>query len=173
MSKILTALKKAGADFAVISSNSPHVVFDELQSMVNLPMLSIVTTTLNEAKKQDLKKVLLLGTRMTMQSNFYQKEFMKENIEVIVPNNEDQKVIINIIDTELIEGGQIYEESRKKFVEIIKNYSVDGVILGCTDFSFLLKSNDIDLPMLDTTDILTEATLEFALTSWIVTCSNN
>lgn len=158
----ISFLKKAGAEFAVIASNSPHVIFDELQNKSSIPLLSIVKVAADEAKKRGLKRLLLLGTRITMESNFYHKEFEKQAMEIITPSENEQKIVTSIIDNDLIEGGTIKDESRKQLIEIINSQEVDGVILGCTELPIILSQNDLPLPLLNTTNILAEAALNYA-----------
>ena len=157
----IDSLQKAGADFVVIPSNTPHIVFDELQRKSNIPLLSIVKITANKAKNLGMKKLLLLGTKFTMQSNFYRDEFEKLRIEIVAPSLDEQSKINKIIYDELV-NGIIKEESKKKILDTVKNYDVDGIILGCTELSLILSSRDIKIPLLDTLQILAEATLDYA-----------
>jgi len=157
----IDSLQKAGADFVVIPSNTPHMVFDELQRKSNIPLLSIVKITANKAKNLGMKKLLLLGTKFTMQSNFYRDEFEKLRIEIVAPSLDEQSKINKIIYDELV-NGIIKEESKKKILDTVKNYDVDGIILGCTELSLILSSRDIKIPLLDTLQILAEATLDYA-----------
>ena len=157
----IDSLQKAGADFVVIPSNTPHTVFDELQKRSNIPLLNIVKITANKAKNLGMKKLLLLGTKFTMQSTFYKDDFEKLEIEVVVPSIDEQSKINKIIYDELV-NGIIKEESKKKILDIVKNYNVDGIILGCTELSLILTPRDIKIPLLDTLQILAEATLDYA-----------
>jgi aspartate racemase len=159
--RIIDALKKAGADFVIISANTPHMVFDELQSKAKVPMLSIVECTAEKAKSMQVKKALLLGTKFTMQKDFFPKIFQKKEIEVITPTIEEQMVIHGIIEKELARG-IVRKESRQKLLDIIGRYDVDAVILGCTELPLILTKQDTDKILLDTVDIHTDAVLEFA-----------
>ncbi|MEK7672334.1 MAG: amino acid racemase [Patescibacteria group bacterium] len=156
--KGINALQKAGADFAVIASNTPHMVFEELSKLSKIPLLSIVKNTLDRAKKMKFRKLLLIGTKFTMQANFYHETFKPSGIEIVVPNLKEQKIINDIIYKNLFKSA-----SKKKMIEIIKRYKVDGVILGCTELPLILTAKDLKVRLLDTLDIHAEATLEFAL----------
>jgi aspartate racemase len=149
-------LKNAGVTIGAIASNTPHVVFDKLEEKSSIPLISIVKSTVNVAKSKNYKKVLLTGTIFTMNNDFYQKEFEKENMECIVPNDEDKEVIQNIIFPNL-ENGNIILEDKLKFKDIVEKIiqeeNVDAVILGCTELPLLIKSNDLSKPVLDTTQI--------------------
>ena len=160
--KGIRALEKAGADFAVIASNTPHLVFGELQRKSSIPLLSMVQSTAQRARAQKMSKVLLLGTRFTMQSSFYKDEFEKLGIGVIVPSKTEQDMINNIIYKELVQG-VVKKESKKRILTIIKNYDVDGIILGCTELPLILTPKDTKIPLLNTLTIHAEATLDYAV----------
>ncbi len=158
----IQALEKASVEFILMSANSPHAVFNELAKRANVPMLSIVEATAKNAKNKGMKKVLLLGIKFTMQSTFYQDVFNKLGIEVITPTNDQQDEINSIIFDELVIG-IFKEESKKRLFDIISNYEIDGVILGCTELPLVLKQSDSAVPLLDTVEIHAEATLNFSL----------
>ena len=136
------ALEKAGADFIIMSANSPHSVFEEVEKQTRLPMISIVDTAAKYAEEKKLKDVLLTGIKYTMQSDFYQKGFKKFGIDVITPSEEHQNEINDIIFGELVIN-RFLDGSRKRFIEIIHSYNVDGVILGCTELPLLVNQNDM------------------------------
>lgn len=159
----LKALQRAGADFAVIASNTPHIVFDELQARSPLPLISIVTATLNKAKRLGLTTLGMLGTRFTMQSNFFAPQFSEQGISVTVPPVEDQEYIHDKLMTE-IELGIINEETRAGLLAIIqrmlKTEKIDGVILGCTELPLILTEDAFGLPFLNTTAIHVESIID-------------
>lgn len=158
----ILSLENAGAEFAVIASNTPHMIFSELQERSNIPLLSIVYNTAHKAKKLKLKKLLLLGTKFTMQSTFYKDDFLKLDIEIVVPSDSEQKEINRIIFDELVQG-IVKRESKESFMQIINNYSVEGVILGCTELPLIVKPEDTTKILLNTLDIHVESTLSYAI----------
>lgn len=160
----ITALYRAGADFAVISANTPHIVFDHVQAQSPLPLLSIVTATLDKTKELGLKKVGLLGTRFTMQANFFSPPFSSQGISTVVPSTTDQEYIHDKLMTE-IELGIITDETRKGLLEIIERMiardTIDGVILGCTELPLILDTSESGIPFLNTTAIHVESIVNY------------
>ncbi len=149
-------LYKANADFAFIASNTPHIVFEQVKQASPIPLVSIVEAAREEAVKLRIKKVGLLGTLFTMQSNFYQNEFEKHGIELVVPNEEDRQYIHQKLFSE-IEHGIFLEETRNGLLAIVKrminNASIDGVILGCTELPLVLTRSEYGIHFLNTTEI--------------------
>lgn len=158
----IISLERAGVDFILMAANSPHVVFEEVEKRSKVPLLSIVKVTAEKALQQELKKVLLLGIKVTMQSSFYQEVCREYGITVVTPSLEEQDTLNSIIFDELVIG-VITEESTKKLMKIISNYKVDGVILGCTELPLILNQKDVDIPLLNTLELHAEAALEYAL----------
>ncbi|MFX1519742.1 MAG: aspartate/glutamate racemase family protein [Promethearchaeota archaeon] len=162
--KGIDSLEKAGVEFILMAANSPHAVFEELEILSNVPLLSIVKVTAEKAKQEGMKKLLLLGIKFTMQSSFYQNTCKKHGIEVIVPTEDEQNDINRIIFDELVIG--IFKnESKNKLLEIIGNYEVDGVILGCTELPLILKQKDTNVKLLNTLEIHVKAALNYSLFS--------
>lgn len=153
------ALESAGADFIIISANTPHTVFDELAEQTKVPMISIVECTAEKANDLKLKKLLLLGTKFTMQKDFFPRCFKKFDIQVIPPSFDEQATIHKIIEKELARG-MVKKESKRRLLTIIGRYKVDGVILGCTELPLILTKKDTKLTLLDTVDIHTDAVLK-------------
>lgn len=153
-------LKSAGASVIAISSNTVHAVYDRLASLSPLPIISIVEATCKEASDLGLRKVLLIGTQFTMQSQFYQTTFSNSSINIIVPKLEERELIQTIIFSEL-EEGIVSQESKKSILEIcnklITNEKCDGIILGCTELPLMFHANDFDIETLNTTSIHIEA----------------
>jgi aspartate racemase len=149
-------LRRGGADFGAIASNTPHRVFDQVQKGTTLPLLSIVEATRDHALQLGAAKLCLLGTGFTMRSDFFQRTFRKAGIEVIVPNQEEIKYIQDKIFSE-IEFGIIKEDTRAGFLRILRRIEteqqIEGVILGCTELPMLLKPEDFSLHYIDTTAI--------------------
>ena len=152
----ITALKNAGAEFAVISANTPHVVFDQVQAQSPLPLISIVEATLESAKSSAYKRLGLMGTGFTMQNNFFGARFAQEDIAVVVPNETEQQYIQDKLMSE-IELGIFAEETRQALLSIITNLqrreNIDAVILGCTELPLILPDGAAEVPFLNTTAI--------------------
>jgi aspartate racemase len=149
-------LARAGADFAAISGNTPHLVFDQVQEMVDIPIISIVEATFLQAKELGLERIGLIGTKFTMENDFFKKTFISDHKEIVVPNQLEQEYIHRKIVEEL-EKGLVKEETKARFLEIIqqmvKRDQLQGIILGCTELPMIIKTNDLELPMLNTTEI--------------------
>ena len=159
----IKSLQNAGATFIIIAANSPHAMYDDLTKLSKLPILSIVKATAEKAKKENMKKLLLLGIKFTMQSTFYQDYCKKLEIDVIVPTEEEQDIIEEIIFNELVIGF-FKKESKKKLLRIINNYDdIDGVILGCTELPLILKQRDSKIILLDTLELHAQSTLDYFL----------
>lgn len=150
----ITKLKKAGADFAFISANTPHIVFNQLKEKSPLPLISIVEETCNATERLNINKVALLGTLFTMQSHFYQDEFNRRNIKIIVPNDDEKNYIHQKLMTE-VELGIFKSETRLELLEIIKRMvdeeAVQGVILGCTELPLILTEAAFGIPFINPT----------------------
>jgi len=158
-------LEKAGADFVVIATNTMHIVFDEIQDQVGIPMLSLLDAVGQAIQAKKITKVGLLGTRFTMQNTFYADALIKYGVEVIVPEGDDAIIVDQVIYNELVKG-IIRPESKEKYLAITKTLEdrgAKGVILGCTEIPLLVNTEDTDLPLFDTTTIHAEAALNFAL----------
>lgn len=158
----IRCLGRAGADFAVMAANSPHAVFKEVQSRVEIPLLSIVDVTAKEATNLKLERLLLLGIKFTMQSSFYRDAFRDYRIEVVSPSPGHQDEIDAMIFDELVLN-IIREETRDRLIEIIACYQVDGVILGCTELPLILHRAIVPIPALDTLNLHVKAALGYAL----------
>ena len=153
----INSLKAAGADFAAITANTPHVLYPEISGTVSLPMISIVEATRREAQKLGVKKPVLFGTGFTMNADFYQKEFSKFNMEIIVPDEEGRTMINTKLFTE-IELGIFKEDTRQELLDLVKKMihknGIDGLILGCTELPLILKEDSyFDIPVINTTRV--------------------
>jgi aspartate racemase len=154
-------LARAGADFGLIASNTPHIVFDEICCQSPLPLVSIVEVTCNAAKALGHKTLGLFGTRFTMQGGFYATAFSKEGISVVAPNQEEQAYIHDKYLTELIKG-VFLPETRERLLGIVdrlkERHAIDGLILGGTELPLILRTAQTkDVPFLDTTQIHVKA----------------
>lgn len=160
-------LHRAGADFAAIASNTPHLVFDELQEASPIPMLSIVEATCDRAREMGLKNVGLLGTRLTMRADFYKKPFIADNISVVVPTEEEQELIHHRLFSE-IELGIFKDATRDELLTIaermVKEDGIDALILGCTELPLILTSKEeFGIPLLNTTAIHCESIVAYCI----------
>ncbi|MFV0591664.1 MAG: aspartate/glutamate racemase family protein [Draconibacterium sp.] len=160
-------IKAAGADFAVLSANTPHLIFSEIQTVADIPLISIVESCAVCAQSLALKKCALLGTKFTMQNDFYQKVFQRDSMEIVVPNPDQIEYINQKVFNEM-ELGIFSDATRRRFLEIVSEmkelYSIDSVILGCTEFPLLLPEPEyLGLPFLNTTKIHVEAILRECL----------
>lgn len=162
----VVALHKAGAEFAVIGSNTPHIVFDRVSSRSPVPMLSIIEETRKSAQKRGCKKLGLLGTRFTMQSDFFKKPFEDNGMAVVVPEQKDQELIHHRLFSE-IELGIIKDSTREELLSIIKEmidrHSIDALILGCTELPLILKQDKFGIPFLNTTAIHAESIVNYCV----------
>jgi len=158
----INSLENGGVDFIIMAANSPHAVYDDIIQKTKLPILSIVEATAEKALEMELKKLLLIGIKFTMQSSFYQRIFENSNMQLITPEVIEQDLIDQIIFDELVIG-KFKDESKQKLLEIIHNYEVDGVILGCTELPLIFHKNDSTIKLLDTIEIHVEAALKYAM----------
>lgn len=158
-------LKRGGAEFIVIATNTMHLMAEAIEAATKLKVLHIAEATGKAIKKQDLQKVLLLGTKFTMNSTFYADILAPMGIEIITPDDEDQNTIHEIIYNKLILG--IFDEpSRKIYADIIEKMALrgaEGVILGCTEIPLLITAKDVSIPVFDTTTLHAVAAIDFAL----------
>jgi aspartate racemase len=158
-------LKEAGADFLMICANTMHILANQVHEKVGLPLVHIVDATKEAISNHKLKKVLLLGTKYTMESDMYPNQLLKAGVEVVIPNAREKAMIHRTIYNELIKGIRS-SDSKQRFVELIYAYEklgVEGVILGCTEIPLLIQQNDIGIPLFDTTKIHALAAIQFAL----------
>lgn len=152
----LDNLTKSGADFAALSANTPHIVFDRLQKRSEIPLVSIIDATRDEAVRLNMRKIGLLGTIFTMTGDFFKLPFDKSNIKIVVPTKAEMKFINDKISSEL-ELGIVKEETLKKFQGIIDRMKsengIEAVVLGCTELPLILNDDVSPVPCLDTMKI--------------------
>lgn len=162
----VVALHKAGAEFAVIGSNTPHIVFQEVSSRAPIPMLSIIEETHKKAQRLGTKKLGLMGTRFTMESDFFKKPFNDNKMMVLVPEHEDQELIHHRLFSE-IELGIIKDSTREELLSIVKKmidqHSIDALILGCTELPLILNKDEFGIPFLNTTAIHAESIVNYCI----------
>jgi aspartate racemase len=157
-------LARAGADLALFAANTPHLVFDEVQQRVSIPMLSIVEATCAAAAAAGLRRLALFGTSFTMQASFFPDIFSRRQITIVMPNEAEQARIHDKYMSELLPG-IIRDETRALLLEIVQAMKqrdgVDGLILGGTELSLIFREPIVaGLPVLDTTQIHVEAAVE-------------
>ncbi|HDZ4933063.1 TPA: aspartate/glutamate racemase family protein [Campylobacter jejuni] len=155
LSECAKKLELAGVDFIIITTNTMHKVFDEIQKSINIPVLHIAKSTAKALKQENIQKVGLLGTKYTMTQDFYKKILEEENISTIIPSDEDIKIVHDIIFNELCKG-EIKQESKEKYLNIIKKLQAmgaKGVVLACTEIGLLVSKNDTNINIFDTSII--------------------
>ena len=158
-------LQNAGADFIILATNTMHIVAPQIQEKIHIPFLHIAEVTADKLLADDVKSVALLGTRFTMEKDFYKKILIDRGINVMIPSKKDIDNIHKIINQELIVG-KIENPSRKYFSNVItglKEQGAEGVILGCTEIGLLVKQEDSALPVYDTALIHADAAAEYAI----------
>ena len=151
-------LEKAGADFIVICTNTMHKVINQIKEKISIPILHIAEMTAEKILEKGLKNIALLGTKYTMEQDFYKSKLIEKGINVIIPDKNDIEIINKVIYDELCLG-TINSNSKKKFLEIVdklRNKGAEGIILGCTEIGLLIKNEDTDVPLFDTAIIHAE-----------------
>ena len=161
------SLQTAGADFLVLCTNTMHKVADAIESAVSIPLFHIADPTAQEIKQAGLKKVGLLGTRFTMEQDFYRGRLRDQHhLDVLIPDDADRGIVHKIIYDELCMG-LVRDASRAEYRRIIQrlvDQGAQGVILGCTEISLLVGQSDSPVPLFDTTAIHARKAAEWALT---------
>lgn len=159
-------VKKAGADFLVICTNTMHKMADEVQGAIQIPLLHITDVTAEAVKANGQSRVGLLGTKFTMEQDFYKGRLQEiHGIDVLIPEDKERQVIHDILYNELCLG-EIKELSKGKFQSIIQNLvkrGAQGVILGCTEIPLIVRQEDYEIPLYDTTALHSRAAVDFAL----------
>ncbi len=158
-------LKKAGADFIVIATNTMHLMAPAIEKETGLKVLHIAEATGQDILQRDLSKVLLLGTKFTMEGTFYRQTLEAMGIEVMIPDPTDRQVVHDVIYNELILG-TLDERSKQAYIDIIEKAArqgAQGVVLGCTEIPLLIQGGDVSIEVLDTTQIHSVAAVAYAL----------
>lgn len=165
LSQAAQVLEAAGADFILIATNTMHIVFDEVEASVNVPMLSLLDAVGDAIEERGMRKIGLLGTAFTMEKTFYHDALAARGIEVLVPGADDRRRVNDVIYDELV-AGEIRDASREMFVEIVDRLAQRGaeaVVLGCTEIPLLINEADAGMPLLDTTVIHADTALRYAV----------
>jgi aspartate racemase len=159
-------VEKGGADFLIICTNTMHKMAHAVQNSIQIPLLHIADPTAEKVKSYGIDKIALLGTRFTMEQDFYKGKLINDHqLEVILPTDAEMDVVHNTIYQELCLG-IINSASRTRYLEIIDNLihaGAEGIILGCTEIGFLVKDGDSQVPFFDTAEIHAEAAVDYAL----------
>ncbi|WP_348922203.1 aspartate/glutamate racemase family protein [Enterococcus rotai] len=149
------SLEKAGADYIVICTNTMHKVAYAIQQKIGIPILHIAKVTADTLKKNNIKKVGLLGTKFTMEEDFYKQIIEENGIDVIIPDQAERQQVSTIIYEELCLG-KISDASKEFYLRVVDKLNqqgAEGVILGCTEIGMLINQNDTTVPLFDTTKI--------------------
>ena len=165
LSSIANKLQTAGAECLLLCANTTHLVADGVQQNLKIPLLHIAEATASVIKKQAIKKIGLLGTKFTMEKDFFKSKLSQQQIETVIPDDQDRQFIHDSIFNEL--GKEIFKpETKKRYINIINDLVVqgaEGIILGCTEIPLLIKQEDSPVPVFDTTLIHATAAVDFAL----------
>jgi len=160
------SLERGGVDFVVLCTNTMHKLADQLQAGIQIPLLHIADATAEKIRAAGLHKIGLLGTRFTMEHDFYKGRLVDLfGLEVLTPEAAEREVVHRVIYDELCLG-VVREESRQEYIRIMKNLEAagaEGIILGCTEIELLVQPGDSSLPLFPTTRIHAEAAVEYAL----------
>jgi aspartate racemase len=165
---VLNACNKlisGGAEGIVLCANTMHLLYDRLVKEISVPIIHIADAVSAEIKKQNIDTVALLGTKFTMERDFFRLKLAAAGIESIIPDEEDRDFIHASISGELAKN-IFSDETRKRYVSIIDSIAyrgAKGVILGCTEIPLLIKPGDVNIPSFDTTLIHSNAAVEFAI----------
>lgn len=166
LSQAAKSVEAGGADFILICTNTMHKVADQIQQAVNVPLVHIADATAEKLVADGIKKVGLLGTRFTMEQDFYKQRLIdKFGVDVVVPSSDDQTIVHEVIYNELCKG-EVLEDSRQQYLAIINKLVEEGaeaVILGCTEIAMLVEPQHTDVKLYDTTEIHAKAAVEAAL----------
>ena len=159
-------VEAGGADFVVICTNTMHKMADDVEAAIDIPLLHIADATADEIKKRGLQAVGLLGTKFTMEEDFYRGRLVEvHGLEVLIPGTDDREIVHRVIYDELVLG-EIKSESRNQYRRIIEKLiaaGAQGIILGCTEIGLLVKEEDSSVPLFDTTYIHAVSAVEYAL----------
>ncbi len=158
-------VERGGADFVLICTNTMHLMAGEVEKNINVPLLHIADATAGVIKERGISRTGLLGTKFTMEKEFYKGKLESHGFEVIIPPKDQREIVHSIIYDELCRG-TIKESSKGSYLGIIEEMVVagaEGIILGCTEIGLLVRDGDASVPILDTTEIHAKAAVDYAL----------
>lgn len=159
------ALECSGAEMILICANTMHLCVHAIEQCTSIPVIHIAEVTAAEIKKSKLDKVALLGTKFTMEKDFFRNILEAHGISVLIPDSDSRNKVHDIIYDQLVKG-IITEDSRRVYISIIRNLieqGAEGVILGCTEIPLLIRATDIEIPLFNTTEIHAEKAVELSL----------
>jgi aspartate racemase len=159
------SLETAGADFILLCTNTMHKVIDQVEERISIPILHIAEAAAERLNAKGIRKAALLGTKYTMEQDFYKERLQSNGIEVIIPGEEERVRINEIIFDELCLG-KLETASRgyfKKIIEELQTEGAQGIVLGCTEIGLLIKEDDTDIPLFDTAAIHAKAAVRKAV----------
>lgn len=159
-------LKQGGAEAIVLCANTMHFIADRLEDAIDLPIIHIATVTALEIQKQEIRKVGLLGTKFTMELDFFKDKLSQKGIEAIIPKNDDDRDFIHNTIFEELGKGLVTYETKKRYLAIANQLieeGAEGIILGCTEIPLVIKPEDLLVPVFDTALIHSKAAVEFQL----------
>jgi len=159
-------LKKSGVDSIILCANTAHLFADKLQETIQLPIIHIGVETAKAVNKQGFKKVGLLGTKFTMEMDFYRKKLEEHGLEVLIPEKQETRDLIQYVVKEELGRGVIKSTSKEKFISVVNDLIQAGaecIILGCTEIPLLISQTDFMIPVFDTTIIHSQAAVEYAI----------
>ncbi|KOH42848.1 aspartate/glutamate racemase family protein [Sunxiuqinia dokdonensis] len=157
-------LEAAGADCVMLGANTMHQFADDVQQALRVPLLHIAEATASTISQAGLRKVGLLGTKYTMELDFYKEKLAEQSVDTLIPEDNDRTFIQHCIMHELVLN-QFLPESKARFLSIIQQLQArgaEGIILGCTEIPLLIEQTDCDLPLFNTTEIHARAAVEFS-----------
>ncbi|MBW4360595.1 aspartate/glutamate racemase family protein [Flavobacterium taihuense] len=159
-------LKSSNVDAIALCANTAHLFADKLQEEIKLPIIHISTETAKAVKKQGLKKVGLLGTKFTMEMEFYRKKLEENGLEVLIPEKQETRDYIQYTVKEELGRGIANSNTKENYIRIVNELvdsGAEGIILGCSEIPLLINQKDFITPIFDTTKIHSEAIVEFIL----------
>jgi aspartate racemase len=159
-------LQQGGAEAIVLCANTMHLIAERLQEAIDIPIIHIATATAVEIQKEAIKKVGLLGTKFTMELDFFKDKLAENGIETIIPKNDADRDFMHATIFEELGRGLVTEATKRRYLEIANQLikeGAEGIILGCTEIPLVIKPEDISVPVFDTTLIHSMATVEFQL----------
>ncbi|KAF2508516.1 amino acid racemase [Flavobacterium zhairuonense] len=159
-------LKSGGAEAIILCANTMHLIADRLEEAIGLPLIHIATATAIEIQKQNIKKVALLGTKFTMELDFFKEKLKAKGVETIIAENQEDKDFIHYTIFEELGRRLVTDETKKRYLEIANDLiskGAEGIILGCTEIPLVIKPEDVSVAVFDTALIHSKAAVDFQL----------
>lgn len=166
LTDIALRLESGGADFIIMATNTPHLVADKVRDKIKIPLLHIAEETAKEIKRYGMKKVILLGTKFTMEHSFFKDRLTMFGVDAVVPDLAGRDFVHAAVFNELTKG-IFKDETRKKFIDLIEKLKAEagaeGVIFGCTEIGLLINPEEVSIRVFDTAEIHSKSAVDFAL----------